>query len=143
MSALRVTRRRVLALGCSVALVATGALAACRRSMSIFGEARPELREGLESVLTDPEATRRLGAAYLQSERSEASIDRLLVLLPIPGRTADAAAAAAAADPGAVLAHVGSATPAEFADGDTVVVDGWELARSEARLAGLYAALSA
>jgi len=137
-----VHRRRALALGLALGTSAAGAIV-LRRFIAgpTLGTPRPALRDALHSVFSDPEATRRLGIAYLRDEPWEASIDLLLRGLPIAGDTGVQAAATAIADPAAVLARVGAASTAEFANGDTVVVDGWELGRSEARLAALYAAL--
>ena len=136
-------RRRALALGLALGASAAGAIVLRRSTVApTLGAPRPALRDALQSVLSDPGATRRLGAAYLRAEQQEASIDVLLRRLPISGVTADQAATSAIADPAAVLALVGVASTTEFSDGDTVVVNGWELGRSEARLAALYAALS-
>ncbi|MGH9013694.1 MAG: hypothetical protein ACRDZ1_07125 [Acidimicrobiia bacterium] len=104
----------------------------------------PALGEALAQVLTDPGATRRVGRRYLDAEPTEASVPRLLALLPTGGTTADARAAEReiARHPRAFLARVGKAARADFAEGETVVVDGWQLSRAEARLAALTALTS-
>jgi hypothetical protein len=140
MSRRLVHRRRALALGLALGASAVGATVLRRSTVARTLDAPPPaLRDALQSVLSDPVATRRLGAAYLREEPQEASIGLLLHRLPVSGATADQTAARFAADPAAVLAKVGAASTAEFSNGDTVVVNGWELGRSEARLAALYA----
>jgi hypothetical protein len=137
----RVTRRQTLVLALGLGLVGASVAVARRTPSGIAVEARPALRGALESVLSDADATRRFGGSYLQTQPSEASVDLLLRRLPMPGRTADAAEAAAIADPSAVLARIGTAVTDDFARGDTVVIDGWVVGRSEARFAALLALL--
>lgn len=66
-----------------------------------------------------------IGAAYMAERPEEADLPALLTLLPSPdGDVAAAARAGVAAD---------------FEAGDTVVLDGWVLATSEARAAAVLA----
>jgi len=88
--------------------------------------AAPPLDVDLDAALATG-GIARIGARYLADHPDEADADALLAALPTGDGAADPVAAASG-----IVAD-------EYRDGVTVVVDGWVLARSEARAAALIA----
>lgn len=84
-------------------------------------------RESPAAILASPRAARRIGRRYLAIAPGEADPVRLAATLP------------ALRDPVAQRRALDAARRRDFAAGDTVILDGWILARSEARLCALAA----
>ena len=87
----------------------------------------------VETLVSGGEGVRRIGAAYLVAtpEESNASVlfDAILAKRPDLAR---------ASRPHALRAAFTRAVRHDFAVGDVVVLDGWRLARTEARLCALW-----
>ena len=77
---------------------------------------------GLGSLFTRPDAARAIGAAYLRAYPQEARVVRSL-RIAANGRE-----------------DVATRVRADFAGGDVVMVEGWMLSRTEARLCALACA---
>ncbi len=95
-------------------------------------------RDAWLAAIGDSPAVRSVGAACLRCGVVEA--DRQVLLRSL--MTALATLAPQEADPAAIRAALGALRRSDFAAGEVVNVDGWILARSEAR-AYAFAALSA
>lgn len=90
------------------------------------------------ALFTDAATARRIGERYLAANAEERDPEALAARLP----AGCAAPARTRRDMAAVRAALGEQRARDFATGDTVIVDGWILARSEARLCA-FAALTA
>lgn len=136
----RLDRRRFLALAGSV----LGLVAVSRRVVLAAPlEAGPRATEAsdvdghprsVETLVSGGEGVRRIGAAYLAATPEErdasALFDAILAKRPDLAR---------ASRPRALRAAFARAVRHDFAVGDVVVLDGWRLARTEARLCALWA----
>jgi hypothetical protein len=124
----RVGRRSVLA-SATMALLA-GAMPAVVRP------ARSATRDSCDAVTalwSDAERACRIGRSYLAQVPEDADPDRLAaILLGEQGANAGMSA-------DALRARFALARMRDFEAGDTVIVDGWVLARTEARLCALTA----
>lgn len=83
----------------------------------------------LRSLIAHPESAAQLGRAYLAARPDEASASRLTSLI------LDERATVTGDEPARVTAHVGE----DFEAGRVVVVNGWILSLTEARLCALCA----
>jgi hypothetical protein len=88
------------------------------------------------SFFSDAEATRRIGTAYLQVAPTEASETALITALAPPGE--DPAQWWASIDLAALQKEVRRRAHRDFKTPDVVDIGGWQLARTEARLAALW-----
>jgi hypothetical protein len=95
--------------------------------LAASGNDEPDAAAALVRLLDGHEAMMAAGAAYLRQAPAEAAQEQLLALLT---RRKVNSAAELAAD-------VQSRIASEWRRGDAVVIDGWLLARSEARLCAL------
>lgn len=86
------------------------------------------LRSMLMNIFPDPAAPQALGQAYLERYPAEADVRLLMRSFQ------DDADLPEARD---LAQRLGERRSRDFRDGDTVVVEGWVLARSEARLCAL------
>ncbi len=135
MTLVRVSRRRV-----NAALAALGTFTLGPDSLGpdslgsgLAGEARGEAA-CLQACLSDPDGARALGERYLAAFPDEAA-----ALAPLAAEVRRVGA-----DGPAVLRRaVGRRIRADFAAGETVVLDGWVMARTEGRIAALAACGSA
>lgn len=116
----------LLALGGALAVVASAAPQA-RGHIASWRDPSP-------GVFRHPDSARRVGAAYLRERPHEADAERLRALLveslPLPDRKM--------AGPAARRAFA-AAQRQDFADRRTVLVQGWLLSQTEARLCALAA----
>jgi len=125
------SRRRFLARAGSGLLVLSGGLAAgC--NMLFAPDVRDAARE-VAALLRHPELARRLGRAYLEAgdpagARSLEAVTR--ALLDSAGIELDAVTFLRVAD---LIQALAGRVREDFAGGETVAVEGWLLARSEAR----------
>lgn len=94
---------------------------------------RQALLESLFVARHDILAPRELGRAWLERE---AAPDAASALLGQPGLTG----ALLAPDPGTRRGRIRTVVAEEFAAGDVVIAGGWVVARTEARLAGVWVA---
>ena len=120
-------RRQMLGL---LATIAAGGLTAVLAAPARDG---PRL-EIVPDTLTDPGAAERFGRAYLAAYPAEADRETLLGHLEaalFPGGTAVRSGAEA------VFTRFDRVVRGEYADGEVIVVAGWLLSRSEARLYAL------
>jgi hypothetical protein len=115
-------RRHLLSLGLAIAASGFGAAPAALRQPWADG-----WRELLLSLSADHPTARRLGQRYLATGDDTAPLAATLRRLA-DHRPSDA---------GALRAAIAHAVRDDLAVGDTVVVDGWVLARSEAQVLGL------
>jgi hypothetical protein len=107
-------------------------LAAAAALLAVGPSAGPG-QDVVARLLRDRASARRVGAAYLAAHPEEASPERLLQALRSALGPVDAA-------PAAVLRHrLAARVRDDFARADVVVVRGWWLSRTEARLAALVA----
>lgn len=89
----------------------------------------------LATYFADPAAVARIGAAYLAVAPADGDADLLLTELAPEGSVpADYWATVAIAD---LQVAIRDAVHADFEAGDIVDIGGWQLARTEARLAAL------
>lgn len=93
-----------------------------------------ELAFTLSALFKDPERVAALGRRYLAHYPEDADADRLAVALFGDTTRSQADAATMRAD-------LARQRERDFRDGEVVVVDGWLLARSEARVCALSALL--
>jgi hypothetical protein len=129
------TRRQFLALG--IAFVAPIVPAIVRSRGRIGATSDPGLAAIFRDVSAVPASARGVGRAYLAATPAEASVARLTagVLASLPATSSDVSDADAD-ELRAVLADV---IREDFRTERTVVVEGWILARTEARLCALAA----
>jgi hypothetical protein len=130
------TRRHFLALG--IAFVAPLLPSIVRPGGGGLGaSAGPGIAASLPDVLGVPATARRVGEAYLAATPAEANVARLTsgVVGSLP-RMPDLLIDVDAADLRAAIAEV---IREDFRTERTVVIDGWILARTEARLYALAA----
>jgi hypothetical protein len=129
-----IDRRHFLRLSGAGAVAAAGlTMAACARGGSGIDEralARPELLTAL-----GPDVVRDLGRRYRQNNPGENDAERV--------RDAILAAQSWPARIGLTRESIGDQIRAEFANGHTVIVDGWVLAATEARQCALYSMVGA
>jgi hypothetical protein len=118
-------RRTLLRSGLIAALALLAGPLAPRRAAAAGPAAR------LVGIFREPASARAIGRAYLRQAPEEADAARLLALIH-PG---DCAALSASELRRAVAAR----QRADFAAGRTVLLDGWVLSRTEARLCALAA----
>lgn len=123
------TRRRALALLVS-ACAWLGGLGT--RGVSGIGSAdAAPLASPLAMLFTDPRSAQAIGAAYLRTiDGAEVPSERMRRAILGDGPTADAAELKRA---------IAVQIRRDFAEGAIVMVDGWMLSRTEARLCGLAA----
>lgn len=128
----QMTRRRFLVLSGGAVAVAAGAGA-----VTIAGggddqpDAQYELSRHAAAAFEDPDAARAVGRAYRDSNPKESDERRIVEALTRSNREWGSAG------PDDVLRLGGSETKRDFAKGRVVAVDGWYLARTEARLCAL------
>ena len=92
-------------------------------------------RRAIEMLLGDLRGAREIGARYLALEPAERSADVLARhLLRDPHKIAFSVT-----DTAALRQALAAGRTRDFASGDTVIIDGWILARTEARLCALAA----
>lgn len=106
-----------------------GSLAACR-----MGDSREAMLRPLFIALDRVPEPERLGRAWLETEGWEQAANGLLARRDLIG-------AALLPDAGARRDAIGTAIRADFARSETVLVDGWVVALSEARLAAAWRAI--
>lgn len=88
----------------------------------------PTVMHCLSNVLTDQSGARLIGKAYLSAYPDER--DRILILKELLGP-------AKLRGPGDLRRRIAKCREEDFIKGEVVVVDGWILAKSEARAAAL------
>lgn len=88
----------------------------------------PLLRSRLRETLANPDWAREVGRHYLALHPEDADLQRLTEGLLVPESLQDKAAFAG---------RIGALRVRDFASDDTVCVDGWVLARVEARICAL------
>lgn len=113
----------------ALATAAAGLLLATLTGLS--GAVRPG-RRGPEGLWTNRDSARRVGERYLAQAPEEADPARLAADL-FGGVAVDGAS------PRRLRRHIDHRRARDFAQGDTVIVDGWVMARTEARLCALAA----
>jgi len=116
-----------------------GALALWPRMASLLWHGAPVPRAAgqLTGILRNPVSAARVGRAYLWQHPAEARLARLIEGLVAEWDDADGWLEGAG--PGEIRSRLGAQIRADFAARRTVSVQGWVLARSEARLFGLAA----
>jgi hypothetical protein len=131
----RIARRAVLRAGAASALLAAvvPGHAATARAAGPAGV----VAERLRTLLKRPASAARLGAAYLSLTPQEA--DEAVLVARLASRWPGGVPALAAASDAELAGCVASACRADFAEGDTVILDGWILSRAELRLSALHA----
>lgn len=124
------TRRTFLGL---VLTGSAGAAFGSRAQASTAGRTSREaaLLVALTGIFRNRESAARIGERYLRETPHEARTDVLAARIVEPG------AAATRVDAASVQGHAKARVQADFEAGEMVVVDGWMLARTEARLCGL------
>jgi hypothetical protein len=95
------------------------------------GRAEVPLCDRLARLFRHPESARVVGAAYLRLVREEADVEQLAALLEAELGEAEGAA---------LERRLAAQQRADFGAGRTVVVEGWILSRTEARVCALLAA---
>jgi len=140
----RISRRRFLgaASRSTVAAAVAGALAYTTRSSGQQAgafELEPAVtadataaRDALVALVTRPDAADEIGRSYLALHPEEADADALVAALAPPGSAVERARG------GALARAMRRRVHDDFARGDIVELDGWQLARSEARLCALW-----
>jgi hypothetical protein len=123
-----VTRRGFLVLA---GAVAAGGVAKLLTDVDDEDRAR-ELGRAAAVALADPRSARRVGNAYLWTAPSEAHALGLARALRRSNR-----AWGRVSGPGAVRRLAGVESRRDYAAGRVVVVDGWHISRTEARLCAL------
>ena len=124
-----ITRRRMLWL-----LVALGGAVGLARFARV-PPFRDTARSPLEAVFGHPDSARRIGEAYLSRYPQEA--DAALLRTRIAGSPEDATRVLDGMRGGELAGWVRDRQREDFRDGRTVVVDGWMLSSTEARLCAL------
>ncbi len=128
MTAVDLTRRRLLIAAAGVAAgVAFGPSGLLTLIERLSGRDAASLLRGL---ITDGEGAARLGRSYLAAHPTEAR--RVVLVRDLVGPTVPTSARRASRE---VAARIRT----DYAAGSTVVVDGWVLSRTEARLYALVA----
>jgi len=115
-------------------VLASTALALLAGAVPGIGSPRHATRgccEAVAALWSREGGARRVGREYLAQAPDDADPDRLAEILFGDPRTAAAMSSAA------LRAHVARRRARDFETGDTVIVDGWVLARTEARLCAL------
>jgi hypothetical protein len=118
------SRPIISGLGIAAVIAATPSFGVALRS-GIFGRVRREMWR-------DPRAVRAIGRRYLAIARDEADRARLSDLVFGRADLADDSFAA-------LQRHIATERARDFAADDTVILDGWILSRTEARLCALSA----
>ena len=130
----RVGRRQFLAGGIAGLAVAAFTRVAGAATRLVRPAASPE---GLiERYFEDSDGTRRIGRAYLDLVPAEDAIDPLLAALAPEGE--DPSEWWGAVTLGELRKEMRRRAHADFESGDVVDLAGWQLARTEARLAALW-----
>jgi hypothetical protein len=127
------TRRRVLATIGHIAGLSFAGRAALASSQGPQDSWVP----GLMALIDDRQRAGRLGSRYLALHAHESGAHRLAGLLRAALTAANTDAPPTEADLLRSVLH--TRVRQDFAQRDTVVIDGWVLARTEARLCALYA----
>jgi hypothetical protein len=126
------TRRAVLALlGGGAAAVLVGGTVVLR-SQDDDGDSTDPIPDPLPDDAARLQGIALVGARYREQVPEEATRDALLAAIPMPEQLPDT--------PDALEEELGARRDqirAEFGSGDVVEVDGWQLSRTEARLAAL------
>jgi len=132
MGLVRISRRRVNAALAALGMAAAAPEPAGRALAEGPGPRGPDagLPDCLPDCLSDPGGTRALGERYLAAFPEEAA-----ALAPLAAEVRRAGAGG----PAALRRAVGGRIRADFAAGQTVVLDGWVMARTEGRIAALAA----
>ena len=129
----RISRRAFLA---SLAVVgAGGGLVLLLRRSRPGDPVAEEAKVALAGIPADPKAARTIGSAYLAAEPGEA--DEAALVAGLFGEDGLGEAA-----PGDLSERLRSLVRTDFAAGRTVVLGGWVLARSEARMCALVEILA-
>ena len=92
--------------------------------------------EKVASLFSDPVGVARIGTAYLGVAPDEGSVDVLLAALAPAGQSPEEWWTAVGVRE--LRLTVRTAAHADFVAGDVVDLEGWQLARTEARLAALF-----
>ena len=128
MSGVSFPRRWFVGLAALFALV--GRSAHARSLVAPAPTTAPELGAALLELLPARADAAVLGRAYLAANPAEADLDRLVRQLTAMAR-----------EPSDLQAAIGDRLRRDFANRDTVRLDGWVLARTEARLCAVCALL--
>jgi hypothetical protein len=89
-----------------------------------------EIRHALTTIFTQASASKAIGHKYLAKYRDEASVDYLWRMIR---------GSSTLSPPGDLKTHLRRLREKNFEDGEIVILDGWILARTEARACALVA----